>query len=48
MKNKISIDLFIYAYEEFKINDRSNMKLWYSEEGLKLAGFSEKDIKKDK
>ena len=48
MKNKISIDLFLYAYEEFKMNDRSNMKLWYSEEGLKLAGFSEEDIKKDK
>ena len=48
MKNKISIDLFLYAYEEFKIDDRCNMKLWYSEEGLKLAGFSEKDIKKDK
>lgn len=45
-KNKISIELFLDAYEEFKINDRKSMGIWYTEEGLKLAGFSDEDIKK--
>ena len=45
-KNKISIELFLDAYEEFKINDRKSMGIWYTEEGLKLAGFSDGDIKK--
>lgn len=47
MKNKIGIDLFLDAYEEFKLDDRQDMKLWYTEEGSKLAGFSNEDIKED-
>lgn len=46
IKNKISIELFLDAYEEFKIDDRKSMRIWYTEEGLKLAGFSDEDIKK--
>ena len=45
-KNKISIELFFFFFEEFKINDRKSMGIWYTEEGLKLAGFSDGDIKK--
>ena len=46
MKNKISLELFLDAYEEFKIEDRKYIGNWYTEEGLKLAGFSDGDIKK--
>lgn len=46
MKNKISLELFLDAYEEFKIEDRKYIGNWYTEEGLKLAGFSDEDIKK--
>ena len=46
MKNKISLGLFLDAYEEFKIEDRKYIGNWYTEEGLKLAGFSDEDIKK--
>ena len=46
MKNKISLELFLDAYEEFKIEDRKNIVNWYTEEGLKSAGFSDEDIKK--
>ena len=46
IKNKISIELFLDAYEEFKIENRINMGNWYTKEGLKLAGFSDDDIKK--
>ena len=28
--------------------DRKNIENWYTENGLKLAGFSDQDIKKDK
>lgn len=46
MKNKISLELFLDAYEEFKIDDRKNIGNWYAEENLKLAGLSDEDIKK--
>ena len=46
MKNKISLELFLDAYEEFKIENRKNIVNWYTEEGLKSAGFSDKDKKK--
>lgn len=45
MKNKISIELFLDAYEEFKIEKKESIGYWYLEEGLKLAGFSDEDIK---
>ncbi len=46
IKNKISLELFLEAYEEFKLEDRKNIENWYTEKGLKLAGFSDEDIKK--
>ena len=46
MKNKISLELFLDAYEEFRTEDRKSIGNWYTEEGLKLAGFSDEDIKK--
>lgn len=44
MKNKISLELFIHAYEEYKSENRKSLLDWYTEDGLKLAGCSEHDI----
>lgn len=46
IKKKISIELFIHAYEEFKVENRRSLIDWYTEEGLKLAGCTNKDIKR--
>ena len=44
MKNKISLELFVHACEEYKSENRRSLLDWYTEEGLKLAGCSENDI----
>lgn len=44
IKNKISLELFVHVYEEFKVENRSSFLDWYNDEGLKLAGCSEEDI----
>lgn len=46
MKKEISIDLLLHAYEEFKTENRIPFMDCYTEESLKLAGCSEKDIQK--
>lgn len=44
MKNKIELELFVQAYEKFKIENRISLIDWYTEDALKLAGCSESDI----
>ena len=46
MKNKISLELFVHACEEYKSENRRSLLDWYTEDGLKLAGCSENDIYK--
>ena len=48
IKNKISLELLVHAYEEFKSENRRSLLDWYTEEGLTLAGCSENDILKYK
>ena len=46
IKDKIGLELFIHAYDYYKNDYKNNMPNFYTDEGLKLAGFSEEDIKK--
>ena len=46
IKGEISLELFIHAYDYYKNDYQSYFTNFYTEEGLKLAGFSEEDIKK--
>lgn len=46
IKNKIGLELFIHAYEEFKAENRCSLLDCYNEEELKLVGCSEFDILK--
>lgn len=50
MKDKIGIELFVKAYELIKMEERKNNLYLnsFTEEGLKLAGFNEEDMKKMK
>ena len=43
-KGKIDISLFINAYEEIKKDNIVTYIDYFTDEALKLAGFSEKDI----
>lgn len=44
-KEKIDVELFTHSYEEMRRENFKSHLSWYTDEGLKLAGFSEKDIK---
>ena len=44
MKEKIDIELFIHAYDYFKGEYRTEFPCYFTDEGLRLAGFSEIDI----
>ncbi len=44
LKEDISFELFIHAYDVFKNEDRKRMPEFYTDKGLKLAGFSDLDI----
>lgn len=46
IKGKINIDLFVHAYDFFKKDSKDNLLDSYTDEGLKLAGFSDEDILK--
>ena len=48
LKDEISIDLFLEAYDEMKREQEKNCLDWFTDEGLKLAGFSERDIQRMK
>ncbi len=48
LKGDISFELLIHAYDVFKNEDKEKMPEFYTEEGLKLAGFSDSDISKMK
>ena len=49
LKNEINLELFIYAYEQIKIENHANDFMnWFTDEGLELAGFSKEDIKQIK
>ena len=42
IKGKIGLELFVHAYDYYKAQNK--MPKFYTDEGLKLAGMSEKDI----
>ena len=46
IKEKINLELFVYAYDHFKNDYKNNLADLYTDEGLKLAGFSKEDIMK--
>ena len=48
IKGKIELKLFLDTYEQLKNEKTGGSIKWYTKEGLKLAGFSDKDIKKIK
>ena len=45
MKDEICIDTFIDVYQYIQNEDKQYLNI-YTEEGLKLAGLNENDIKK--
>lgn len=47
LKGKISLDLFIHAYDAFKAENARKLPDYYTDEGLRLAGFTETDIMKE-
>lgn len=44
IKGKISLELFIHSYDMFKAEFKTYMPQFYTDEGLKLAGMTNKDI----
>lgn len=46
VKGKIELELFIHAYDFYKTEFKNNMPNFYTDEGLKLAGMTDIDIKK--
>lgn len=46
VKGKISLELFVHAYDYYKNDYKNYVPNYYTDEGLKLAGLSEEDIKK--
>lgn len=44
MKGKIELELFVHAYDYFKSDFKNEFPDFYTDEGLKLAGFSDIDI----
>ena len=48
LKGEIELELFVHAYDYYKNDSKKDFPNFYNDEGLKLAGFSEKDIKKIK
>lgn len=44
IKGEISLELFIHSYDMFKAEFKRNMPEFYTDEGLKLAGMTDKDI----
>ena len=46
IKGKINLELFVHAYDYYKNDFNYNLSDFYTDEGLKLAGMSEEDIKK--
>ncbi|MBP3256147.1 MAG: PHP domain-containing protein [Clostridia bacterium] len=47
VKEKIGLELFAQAFDAFKAENLRIMPDWYTDEGLRLAGFTEKDILKE-
>ena len=45
IKGKISLELFVHAYDYYKNDYKNYVPNYYTDEGLKLAGLSEEDIK---
>ncbi len=48
LKGEIELELFVHAYDYYKNDSKKDFPNFYTDEGLKLAGFSEEDIKKIK
>lgn len=46
LKGKIELELFVHAYDFYKTEFKNNMPNFYTDEGLKLAGMEDIDIKK--
>ena len=46
IKGKISLELFVHVYDYYKKDYNNYVPNYYTDEGLKLAGLSEEDIKK--
>lgn len=44
IKGEISLELFIHSYDMFKAEFKSNIPQFYTDEGLKLAGMTDRDI----
>ena len=49
LKNEINLELFIYAYEQMKIENHANGFMdWFTDEGLEKVGFSKEYIERSK
>ena len=46
IKGKIGLELFIHAYDFYKTEYKNEMTEFYTDEGLKLAGMTSKDIER--
>ena len=46
IKGKIGLELFIHAYDFYKTEYNNKMANFYTDEGLKLAGMTNKDIER--
>lgn len=47
VKGKIDLELFVHAYDFFKTESKNRLLCSYTNEGLKLAGLTNEDIKKE-
>lgn len=46
IKGKIGLELFVHAYDIYKIEYKNEMPNFYTDEGLKLAGMTNEDIER--
>lgn len=46
LKNKIGLELFVHAYDFYKAENERRLPDFYTDESLKLAGFTDADILK--
>lgn len=47
LKGKISLELFVHAYDVYKAENTRRLPDFYTDEGLKLAGFTDLDVLKE-
>jgi hypothetical protein len=47
LKGKIGLELFVHAYDAYKAENLRRLPDFYTDKGLKLAGFTDEDIQKE-